>query len=708
MSGFNQIHNHSLFLFILSMFSCSDASLYHSKKAPLSADRVAIEGRVCTEDPAQNRFPARLIIVADQAQGPLYSEFDPGQKRLQMLNSLIQNVLSKPEYSVAIIGYAGRVQRLAPDEELFTRNPGVLINAVSRLSLPESCIGNELCRDYRSGLDMAKTLIEDDLASMEAGQRAVTQYTILWLGSGQQSPLAQNRDCCPRADRSCRNAEGSRRPSLACQTQLDIDLVQDLRTQSLAMGAGGVQLHIMHLAAEEQDINQAMSQLFEQLTFAGGGRYARFSTANNLDPRAVSIFDRPSDMEAAQILVVNQSAAPRLGGILADSDQDGLADEEEDLNGNGEVDEGESDPRLKDSDGDGIGDMIEARVGFVNGEIDQPIVCDDLFMFEGLLELDRDFDGLNECEERLMGTSPSLSDSDGDNLPDGLEVIRGTDHLNADSAEDFDEDGVSNGDELKEGTDPRSIDESQRLGLAARYDVEREGRVKELKADPLLQIEGIQVFKISNDLQAGLGAFDWTPSPDTDEQIGFLRFKAPSEDAFGEAIAVKQAGRYTLYGNIIDTQLDESVDDQGEADRVIAEPSGQDSASQDAADLWIELEINPMSLPDIKFVEDFLIRQRERSCLSFTARNIRLVETMPLDRDQRLGRQVGANEITVYFSQKPARQSEVPGRFRVARVPIYYQAPDQRNPSGAKLTVEEGIFVSPSIESNPIVQGDAL
>ena len=300
------------------------------------------------------------------------------------------------------------------------------------------------------------------------------------------------------------------RPSAACQAQLDIDLVQELRNQSLAMGAGGVQLHIMHLAAEDQDINQEMSQLLEQLTFAGGGRYARFSSANNLDPRAVSIFDRPSDMEAAQILVINQSAAPRLGGILADSDHDGLADEEEDLNGNGQVDEGESDPTLKDSDGDGISDMIEARVGFVNGELDQPAVCDDLFMFEGLAQLDRDFDGLNECEERLMGTSPSLSDSDGDNLPDGLEVIRGTDHLNPDSAEDFDEDGVSNGDELKEGTDPRSIDESQRLGLAARYDVEREGNVKELKADPLLQIEGIQVFQISDDIQAGLGAIEWT------------------------------------------------------------------------------------------------------------------------------------------------------------------------------------------------------
>ena len=50
---------------------------------------------------------------------------------------------------------------------------------------------------------------------------------------------------------------------------------------------------------------------------------------------------------------------------------------------------------------------------------------------------------------------------------------------------------------------------------------------------------------------------------------------------------------------------------------------------KNTSSLWIELEINPQILPSIKFVEDFLIRQRERSCLSFVARNIRLVETLP-------------------------------------------------------------------------------
>ena len=53
--------------------SCTDAKLYHSADPPLNADRVTIEGRVCTEDPEVERFPVRLILLVDQGQGPLYS-----------------------------------------------------------------------------------------------------------------------------------------------------------------------------------------------------------------------------------------------------------------------------------------------------------------------------------------------------------------------------------------------------------------------------------------------------------------------------------------------------------------------------------------------------------------------------------------------------------------------------------------------------------
>ncbi|MBU1238557.1 MSCRAMM family adhesin SdrC [Myxococcota bacterium] len=47
----------------------------------------------------------------------------------------------------------------------------------------------------------------------------------------------------------------------------------------------------------------------------------------------------------------------------ADSDNDGLADGQEDLNHNGVVDPGESDPRKDDTDDDGVSDLIEMAAG---------------------------------------------------------------------------------------------------------------------------------------------------------------------------------------------------------------------------------------------------------------------------------------------------------------------------------------------------------
>ena len=47
-------------------------------------------------------------------------------------------------------------------------------------------------------------------------------------------------------------------------------------------------------------------------------------------------------------------------------------------------------------------------------------------VFESCVELelgqDLDADGLNDCEEAMLGTEPSLVDTDGDGMPDGIEM----------------------------------------------------------------------------------------------------------------------------------------------------------------------------------------------------------------------------------------------------------------------------------------------
>lgn len=82
-------------------------------------------------------------------------------------------------------------------------------------------------------------------------------------------------------------------------------------------------------------------------------------------------------------------------------------------------------------------------------------------------ENDSDNDDLPDFMEMILGTNLNSADSDGDGLPDGLEVlILGTDPLKTDSdengvndgAEDADNDGLTNLQEYTLGTDPNSAD----------------------------------------------------------------------------------------------------------------------------------------------------------------------------------------------------------------------------------------------------------
>ena len=71
-----------------------------------------------------------------------------------------------------------------------------------------------------------------------------------------------------------------------------------------------------------------------------------------------------------------------------------------------------------------------------------------------------------------------------------------------------------------------------------------------------------------------------TPSPEVDGQIGVLRFKAPSQDAFGAEVYVTQAGRYTLYGDVVTEPQAPSLEDQENSDQVIVAESSDENAEK--------------------------------------------------------------------------------------------------------------------------------
>lgn len=95
-----------------------------------------------------------------------------------------------------------------------------------------------------------------------------------------------------------------------------------------------------------------------------------------------------------------------------------------------------------DSDGDGITDEWERTYGL------DPNDPSDATQ-------DQDGDGLNNQDEFILQTDPTVADSDGDGIPDGYEATYGLDPATADANADPDGDGVSNYDEYLAQTDPR-------------------------------------------------------------------------------------------------------------------------------------------------------------------------------------------------------------------------------------------------------------
>ena len=99
----------------------------------------------------------------------------------------------------------------------------------------------------------------------------------------------------------------------------------------------------------------------------------------------------------------NEVLSSHSQAMIQDSDGDGLMDVEEDVNGNGVVDEGETDPHNPDTDGDGMPDGWE-----VENNLD-PLFDD--------ADQDPDGDGISNLDEYLNGSDPNYNENDNKALP---------------------------------------------------------------------------------------------------------------------------------------------------------------------------------------------------------------------------------------------------------------------------------------------------
>jgi len=308
--------------------------------------------------------------------------------------------------------------------------------------------------------------------------------------------------------------------------------------------------------------NDYTYELLKAMATAGMGSSLRFVKGDQVNFGALNYESRSTIFLKKAFIVSNLNAKAQAGKLLPDSDMDGMSDQEENCYGeilsgicsdysrcnctkdtwNKNTNPGgtDTDPAKADTDGDGISDMVEMLFSTVNLDplrMDIPDACVELTRPYG----DKDADGLNDCEEKILGTDPSLFDTDKDGYPDRLEFLYGTNYLESDNLKDLDRDGLNNGSELEMHLDPWADDVSSRSGMAYKYDITDEGlKMVPFSSQPY-KLTGVRVTDVSSRSPTGLGVLCYYPDPRA------LTWQAPGDGQSGKKVALTGSGKYLLY-----------------------------------------------------------------------------------------------------------------------------------------------------------------
>ena len=638
--------------------ACTDAVLYDPAEIPSQPDKVAFTGTVCTDNPAERSFPLRVVFVVDaSAEIP----YDPAiDTQFSTLSSSFQtlrvgavrdavNILRSPDNQFALIRYGG-TSFITP-EGGFTANSSEISEAAGALTVPIPGTADGT-RVLGQALSLATSIITGDLLSTAKGPRSRTKYVIVVM---QHGPTDDNVLCPPSAV-DCD-------PATVLGTRM-----RDLREYVVDNGAADFQLHVLDLASltnRQDGSRERAEEELQQLSFNGAGEYRPVCPHNDAGTRTDPSCDSKITLLGLELdsarnvfltksfVVTNLSAITTNEGAIPDSDSDGVADIDEPLYG--------TDPTLRDTDGDGLGDKIElllSTVGVNPLVPDDPVTC---MPIDPALRpiLDTDGDGLLDCEEALLRLDATLFDSDADGIPDLLEVISGTNFLEDDGLTDADFDGVPNINELKAHTDPRSADAKARNELGYMYRETDLGIGDMLFSSQPRDITGVTIEDVH--VGSSLGNAQLSYIFQGGGRPPLLAWRDASESEFGKAVELTEDGYYTLR----------------------AACTGIEDCPRE-----VTVAVSAAILLPYSADESVRVALAQRQCTSFRIRNVTLVETVAA-----MGHTPGYNDVRIYFGQVPSGVPDAYGIFRVAQFPFTFIAPDYKNPNVADQLVEDFNFV---------------
>ena len=410
----------------LLLLSCTDAGLYAVEgRGGGAPDRASFAGQTCVPLAAGDAFPVKVLFAAQGGAGVLPEIVEHTVEGLGALAS---------RFSVPYIQFS-----LVAFHTVATGILGSFADAASlQAQLPRfSAYQESGPMSLRAPLRLARSILSGDMQAGCRGAVARSRYLVVLVVTNEDLSCLYT-DINTGIQASCTDLVDK-----ADCSECELSSVTDsLRTLVQTFGAGELSVQPIYVRNE---VDLAVRRQVAAIAQAGG------SEAIETDPASLpavlgglNYASLQASLRLKRFFAFNRNVVSRAGAVLADSDGDGMADDEERALG--------SDPLAPDTDGDGLMDGIEVKMGLspLEGSIDTPPGCN--------VSLDVDGDRLNSCEERVLGTDPCMGDTDGDALPDLVEALGATNPLVAEDLLDSDRDGVTNVDEVEAHTDPLSAD----------------------------------------------------------------------------------------------------------------------------------------------------------------------------------------------------------------------------------------------------------
>ncbi len=442
-------------------------------------DELHLSGRFCPDHGAE--WQVKIMMIIDSS-GSLQM-LDENDHRVLATQELVKEYADKPNFLFDIIKFNSRVSVLTDG---FVHLRGNEENVFGGQGLLEA----DSMTDYQGALGVAYQELLKDMENSSLAELLRTKYVLLFFSDGTPDPVCDgcvmdppahprySPDCdedlhvvCTLMDNIVLDMEYAE-PGMFSMLEGGSDynhnyqifqLVDSIMDLKDAFHVGELRLHTAFLYCRDQfgnatsplcDAAEAAYNLdpdrgralLREMARRGRGTFREFSSGNDIDFRDINYSPNQNGLRASLVLASNLNAIASSGIQLTDSDGDGLDDDTEMRIGTNPLD--------SDTDKDGYGDFFEYSMWSDFDPLDRQLpktAC--------IEKDDDDGDGLLGCEENYLGTDPELVDSDFDDLPDLVEFRNGTNPLENDTFMDLDFDGSNNLNEIMLHSNPSVSDE---------------------------------------------------------------------------------------------------------------------------------------------------------------------------------------------------------------------------------------------------------